>query len=133
MAGNFNISTVVLPQSLGDSENVVALVAPSAALGGGLRIKYGYAVEEASGQGAGTAYALSLLKYDSGGTLAGTIAPNVGGTASPLVAGVKQAFAIDDEQAFVKAGETVKIAYVEQGSTTNPVRGSVVIGWEPGN
>jgi hypothetical protein len=102
-------------------------------LGGGLRIKYGYAVEEASGQGAGTAYALSLLKYDSGGTLAGTIAPNVGGTASPLVAGVKQAFAIDDEQAFVKAGETVKIAYVEQGSTTNPVRGSVVIGWEPGN
>lgn len=133
MAGNFNITTVVLPQSLGDDENINALVAPSLALGGGLRIKYGYAVEEAAGQGAGTAYALSLLKYDSGGTLAGTIAASVGGTAAPLAAGVKQAFVIDEEQAFVKAGETVKIAYVEQGATTNPVRGSVVIGWEPGN
>lgn len=135
MAGNFNITTVVLPTALGDTKYIPVLRAPSATLGGGLRIKYAYALENASGQGAGTAYALSLHKFSAAGTpaLSGTIAGVVGGTASPLEAGVPQQFVIDADQAFVKADEWVQLYYDEEGGATNPVEAAVVIGWEPGN
>lgn len=135
MAGNFNITSVVLPTTLGDAKNLVVLRAPSDALGGGLRIKWASAVEMASGQAAGTAYALSLLKFSAAGTPAvnGTIAAPVGGTAAPLAAGVPQAFVLNQDYTFVDAGESVVLFYDEEGGATNPVEGSVLIGWEPGS
>lgn len=134
MAGNFHVTSVVLPTTLGDTKELVVLRAPSDALGGGLRVKWAYAVEMASGQAAGTAYALSLHKFSAAGTpaLNGTIAAPVGGTTTPLAAGVPQNFTIDADYSFVDAGESVTVYYDEEGGATNPVEASVVIGWEPG-
>lgn len=135
MAGNFHITSVVLPTTLGDSKELVVLRAPTDPLGGGLRIKWAYAVEMASGQTSGTAYALALHKFSAAGTPAvnGTIAAPVGGTSAPLASGVPQAFTLNDSYSFVDAGESVTVFYDEEGGATNPVEASVVIGWEPGS
>ena len=134
MSGNFNVTSVILPTTLGDAKELIVLRAPTNALGGGLRIKWAYAVEMASGQTSGTAFALQLHKYSAAGTPAvnGTIAAAIGGTASPLAAGVPQEFVLDADYTFIDAGESVAVYYDEEGAT-NPTEASVVIGWEPGS
>lgn len=134
MTQNVHIVTVSVPATMADNQNMTILRAPTDALGGGIRILSAEACEHAAtGQGAGTAYSLALLKYGNvaaGGTLAanGTISTaNIGGTATPMVSLVPQAWALNSAYTFVDAGESVGIYYDEEGAASNPVCLTVTI------
>lgn len=134
MSFDTRITTVILPDGAANGALFTILKAPTDAHGGGLRLLAASAVEQASGQTSGTAYALQLLKYSSAGTPAvnGTIAANIGGTASPLAAGVPQAWTLDDDYTFIDAGESVVVKYSEQ-NTTNPTQCSIIVEYLVGN
>lgn len=130
MAFHTQTVNVVLPTTVADAATFTVLTAPTDALGGGIRLLAAQAVERASGQGAGTAYALQLLKYSYAGTPAvnGTISSaNIGGTASPLAAGVPQAWTLNSSYTFLDAGESVVVKYSEEGAATNPTQCTVTI------
>lgn len=130
MSMDTRVTTVLLPQTCADGATFHVLKAPTDALGGGIRIVAASAVETASGQTSGTAYALQLLKYSNAGTPAvnGTISSaNVGGTASPLAAGVPQIWTLNSNYSFLDAGESLVVKYSEEGGATNPTACSVTI------
>lgn len=130
MSMDTRVTTVILPTTAADQACFHVLKAPTDALGGGIRIVAASAVETASGQTSGTAYALQLLKYSNAGTPAvnGTISSaNIGGTASPFAAGVPQAWTLDDDYTFLDASESLVVKYSEEGAASNPTQCSVNI------
>lgn len=119
-----------LDASLADASLVYLFKAPSAANGGGLTIVGADAITTQTDQGAGTAFALQLLKYSSAGTPAvnGTISTAlIGGTANPLANGVPQAWTLSSTDCKVSAGEWVVVKYTEQGAATNPANCTVTV------
>ena len=119
--------SIPLAAAAGDDTSIYALKAPSAALGGGLRILDAYAVDDAATT-SGTSWAVALHKYSSAGTPAvnGTIAAAVGGTADPFAAGVPKQFTISDTYGFLDAGEWLVIEKTEDNSS-DPTVGVVVV------
>jgi len=113
----FTVSTCITDPGAGD-KHIFLYQAPTASLGGGVRVVSASAHSQS--QGAGTSFSLALHKYSSAGTPAvnGTIAAAIGGTASGSVwvEGVPQAFTIDADYAFLDAGEWLVVDYQEDAA-----------------
>lgn len=125
---------IPLPDTASDwqGDAVVANIfkAPSAALGGAVRIVRAYATNQAA-TGAGTGFSLSLLNYGTAGTaLAGTVAAAIGGTGSPWAAGTPKEFTISDGD--LDADEWLVLRKNETNSS-DPSRCMVVIQYMHGN
>jgi hypothetical protein len=127
MAVDIRIAPFAVTGATDDDTSIYALVAPSAALGGGLTIVDAYAIDDTA-TGAGTSWAVALHKYSALGTPAvnGTIAAAVGGTASPFAAGVPQQFTLDTDYTFLNAGEWLVIEKTEDNSS-DPQVGYVIV------
>ncbi len=117
MAERFTVSTLI-PDPGADNLKLWVYKAPTAALGGGVRILSAHATVGVA-TGAGTSFSLALHKYSSAGTPAvnGTIAAAIGGTAATYwTAGVPQAFTIDADYSFLDAGEWLVLDYQEDNA-----------------
>lgn len=126
MANDIIPVTVNIPDLGADNRQFYAVKAPLDANGGGLTLLEAYAVPSTTvtnslGVG-GTTFTLALHRYSSAGTPAvnGTIAAAVGGTAQGWTAGVRRDFTIDEDYAFIDAGEYVVVQYNEINAG-NPV------------
>lgn len=129
--------TIPLHDIGGDNRQVFAVKAPTDAQGGGITLVHAEAISSTSiansvGVG-GTTFTLALHKYSSAGTPAvnGTIAAAVGGTAQGWTANVPRVFSIDEDYAFLDAGEYLVIQYNEVNAG-NPVAGQVHLTFQVG-
>lgn len=115
----------------GDAVYGNVMKAPAAADGGGIKIIRAYAVNHAATT-SGTAFALALYNYGTGGSaVAGTIG-TLGGTADVFVAGVPKAFTLTAAQQIIDAGEWIVLGKTETNSS-DPTRCSVIIEYQMGN
>ena len=126
--------TIPLPDTASDwqGDTKVANVyrAPSAALGGAIKIVRAYATNQAA-TGAGTGFALTLLNYGTAGTaVAGTISDALGGTADAWAAGTPKEFTITDGD--LDADEWLAVLKDEENSS-DPSRCYLVIQYLHGN
>jgi len=118
MAFDVKTLSISIPDPGGDNKQLFVLQAPTDAHGGGLRILEASASNGAT-MNAGTSFSLALHKYSSAGTPAvnGTIAAAIGGTAATYwTIKIPQDFTIDDDYAFLDAGEWLVVDYQEDGS-----------------
>lgn len=131
---NTKIMTVSLSEAADDDVSLYVLKAPSARLGGGIRILDAYAVDEVA-TGAGTSWTVALHRYTAVGTPAvdGTIAVAIGGTATPWAKGVPKQFTIDDTYAFLDAGKWLVIEKKDDGASSDPTNAYVIIHYQLGN
>lgn len=114
----------------GDDKVANIFKAPSAALGGAIKIVRAYAVNQAA-TGAGTGFSLTLLNYGTAGTaVAGTVSSELGGTGDPWAAGTPKAFTISDGD--LDADEWLVLRKDETNSS-DPSRCMVVIQYLHGN
>jgi len=124
---------IALAGATDDDTSIYALKAPSAALGGGIRILDAYAIDDTA-TASGTSWAVALHKYSNAGTPAvnGTIAAAVGGTADPFAAGVPKQFTVDEDYSFLNAGEWLVVEKTEDNSS-DPQVGMVIVHYVRGN
>jgi len=105
--------------------------APEDGQGGGVTLKNVYVVNEAATT-SGTAFALALLNYGTGGAAVkssgGTIG-SVGGTADVFAAGTPKEMTISNT--FVDAGEWLVLSKTETNSS-DPTRGMLMMEFEVG-
>lgn len=133
MNGEIHVANVSLSGTTADGALFWMFKAPSAANGGGVRIVGAWAQNGAT-HGAGTAMALTLLKYSSAGTpaLNGTIGAKLAGTADPFTINIPKSFTLDSSYTYVSAGEYVVVKYNEEGAATDPLGATVEIQYQMG-
>ena len=126
--------TYALGDPGGDNKQLFLLRAPSAAVGGGITVLSGEAVQGGTvtnslGVG-GTTFTLALHKYTNATTPAvyGTIAAAIGGTAVGWGAGVPNAFTITTSGStnYLSAGEWL-VAQYNEVNAGNPTNASICI------
>ncbi len=122
--------SMIVPDPGADNKQLFLFRAPDNEYGGGCRVLQAWA-SAANAQGAGTSFSFQLLKYSNAGTPAvnGTISAAIGGTAATYwSAGVPQEFVIDEDHAFLDAGEWLVCDYQEDnaGNPTNTVISAIL-------
>lgn len=125
MSMDIKVVTIPFPDP-GGADTLLVYKAPSANYGGGQRLLDAYFVNHAAT--GGTTFTCALHKFSNAGTPAvnGTIAAAIGGTAAPWADSVPKQFTLDQDYAFLDAGEWVAVVYAEVNAG-NPTNGELIL------
>lgn len=131
--GEIHTVTISASGTTADGALFWAFRAPAAVSGGGARV-VAAAAQNGATHGAGTAIALTLLRYSAAGTpaLNGTIGAKIAGTADPFTVSIPKPFTINDTYSYLSPGEWAVFKYSEEGVATDPLGLTMTVQYQMG-